>query len=183
MRAASAPGAARQLLAWREAARKPHGWCGEQPQCFVVKARCAGGWRLLLPLQPQAGARSKPGGERACGIVDAIHLCRRMCIACQLQIACRSLGTSDAQLLRAVRCVMTVDRFAYRLAQFCNARAMGQLRGCAREEDRAHLECDLYDAVPSLVVKSHVPCGRNARVVCPNEYAVSFIHQVRPLNR
>ena len=31
--------------------------------------------------------------------------------------------------------------------------------------------------------QTHVPCGRNARVVCPNEYALSFIHQVRPLNR
>ena len=78
---------------------------------------------------------------------------------------------------------MTVDMFAYQFAQFCNARAMGQLRGCAREEDRAHLECGLYDDVLSLVFKSHVPRGRRARVVCPNEYAVSFIHQARPLNR
>ena len=60
---------------------------------------------------------------------------------------------------------------------------MGRLRGCAREEDRARFGMTRISVSPVHRVNAHVLWSRNARDLCLNEYAVYFIHHMRPLNR
>ena len=97
--------------------------------------------------------------------------------------ACHSLGTSDAQRLRTARCAGATVSCADRQEARSIARSMDRLRGCVREADRARFWMTHTCVGPVRVSPVRVPCSRNARALCPNEYAVSFIHQVRPLNR
>ena len=60
---------------------------------------------------------------------------------------------------------------------------MGRLRGCAREEDRARFGMTRISVSPVHRVNAHVLWSRNARDLCLNEYAVYFMHHMRPLNR
>ena len=141
------------------------------------------GQKLSYANKPWPGARCEPTVELRCCLKVAIGLCLRLAFACQHPAACHSLGTSDAQRLRTARCAGATVSCADRQEAHSIARSMDRLRGCLREADRARFWMTHTCVGPVHVSHVHVPCSRNARALCPNEYAVSFIHQVRPLNR
>ena len=142
------------------------------------------GRKLSCANKPWPGARCEPTVELRCSLKVAIGLCPRIAFACQHPAACYSLGTSDAQRLRTLlepRCAGATVSCADRQEARSIACSMDRLRGCLREADRARFWMTHTCVGPVRVSPVRVPCSRNARALCPNEYAVLFIHQLRPL--
>ena len=86
------------------------------------------------------GGRARRGAaanSAAAGANAGLVLAPACALHARLWTACRSLGTSDAQLHRVLRCVEAVASPAHRLKALGTVRVMDQLRGCVHEEDRA----------------------------------------------
>ena len=135
--------------------------------------------------QPDEGrARGgAPSMKAAAHAKDGLVLAAGCILHASLWTAGASLGTSDAQLLRAHVCVGAVADVAYQPKALGAARLTDQMRGCVREEDRARFRMTHTCVGPARASSVRVPCIRNARDMCQSEYAVSLIHHVRPLFR
>ena len=85
-------------------------------------------------------------------------------------IACASFCVSDAHLHLACRSDGAVMAYAYPHVWNHELRMMSTLREHAREVARVHLCLDarMLACRSRRSCQTHVPCGRNARVVRPN---------------